>query len=90
MIYPCGQCEYQATRKDNLDQHKRSVHKGIKKIYLWQFEYQQQQKVVRSAYTVGSWRDVIKKKKRLPCHEPANCSRFILLQYDDKFRFNDY
>ena len=29
--YPCGQCEYQATRKDNLDQHKRSVHKEIKK-----------------------------------------------------------
>ena len=29
--YPCDQCEYQATRKGNLDQHKRSVHKGIKK-----------------------------------------------------------
>ena len=24
----------------------------------------------------------------LPWHEPVNCSRFILLQYDDKFRFN--
>ena len=30
MKYPCGQCEYQATRKDNLDQNKRSVHDGIK------------------------------------------------------------
>ena len=35
MKYPCGQCEYQATRKDNLDQHKRSVHKGIKKYTFY-------------------------------------------------------
>ena len=27
-----------------------------------------------------------KKEKRVTCHEPANCSKFILLQYDDKFR----
>ena len=30
MKYPCRQCEYQATRKEKLDWHKRSVHEGIK------------------------------------------------------------
>ena len=30
MKYPYGQCEYQATRKENLYQHKRSVHEGRK------------------------------------------------------------
>ena len=28
--YPCGQCEYQATQKGNLVQHRRSAHEGIK------------------------------------------------------------
>ena len=28
--YPCEQCEYMATRKESLDQHKRSVHEGMK------------------------------------------------------------
>ena len=28
--YPCEQCEYMATRKESLDQHKISVHEGIK------------------------------------------------------------
>ena len=30
MNYPCGQCEYQATRKESLDQHKISIHEEIK------------------------------------------------------------
>ena len=28
--YPCGLCEYQATRKESLNKHERSVHEGIK------------------------------------------------------------
>jgi len=28
--YPCGQCEYKATRQWNLKKHKLSVHEGIK------------------------------------------------------------
>ena len=30
MKYPCPQCEYQATTKESLDRHKRSVHEVIR------------------------------------------------------------
>ena len=30
MKYPCGQCEYQATTKGSLSEHRRAVHEGIK------------------------------------------------------------
>ena len=41
--YPCGQCEYQATEKGNLDKQRRSVHEGIK-YPCGQCEYQATQK----------------------------------------------
>ena len=29
-VYPCDQCEYVATKKSNLDRHKRIKHEGIR------------------------------------------------------------
>ena len=30
MKYPCGQCEYQATSKCNIEKHRKSVHEAMK------------------------------------------------------------
>ena len=28
-VYPCSECEYQATSKGHLTEHKKTVHEGI-------------------------------------------------------------
>ena len=35
ITFPCGQCDYQATTKGNLEQHRRSVHERRDEIFLW-------------------------------------------------------
>ena len=61
--YSCGWCEYQATTKGSLDQHRRSVHEEMK-YPCGQYEHH-----AMSEYDIEKHRKWVHEAMKYPCEQ---------------------
>ena len=89
IAYKCQQCNYQATRKDDLNRHIQSVHKGIKQHSCQQCDYQ-----VARADSLQIHIESIHEGIRYPCHQceytatqRSNLQKHIMSKHDSIKQF---